>query len=52
MEEVVGDFSTMVGWKPDWKGSWRLFVSRWDCNCVATTLYSIFEMKGRLEMGR
>ena len=40
------------GWKPVWKGSWRLFVSRWDCSCAATTLSSVLEMKGRLEMGR
>jgi len=43
------------GRKPNWKGSWRLFVPRWDCNCattLATTLLSVLEMKGRLEMGR
>ena len=40
------------GRKPDWKGSWRLFVSRSDCNCAATPLSSVLEMKGRLEMGR
>ena len=40
------------GRKPDWKCSWRLFVSRWDCNYAATTLSSVLEMKGRLEMGR
>ena len=40
------------GLKPDWKGSWRLFVSRWDCSCAATTLSSVLEMKERLEMGR
>ena len=25
-------------------------MSRWDCSCVATTLSSVLEMKGRLEM--
>lgn len=40
------------GRKPDWKCLWRLFVSRWDCSCAATTLSSVLEMKGRLRLGR
>ena len=36
------------GRKPDWKGSWRLFVFRWDWSWAATTLSRVLEMKGRL----
>ena len=38
--------------KPDWKVSYRLLECRWDLICDATVRSSIFERKGRLEMGR
>ena len=38
--------------KPDWKDSNRLLEVRWVLSCEATARSSIFDMKGRLEMGR
>lgn len=45
------DLVLCLGRKPDWNGSWRLFVLRWDCSCAETTLSRVLEMKVRLEMG-